>query len=197
MQTQIKSVCVFCGSSSGENPEYLAAAETLGKFLAANLMRLVYGGASIGVMGRIADTVLDGGGEVVGIIPELLQGEVAYAGLTKLHVTRTMHERKAMMFEMSDAFIAMPGGLGTLEEIFEVLTWAQLGYHAKPCGLLNTAGYYDKMLEFLDHSVREKFVRPENINMLLVDDTPEKLFELFKNYHPVKIKKWLDPENIQ
>ncbi len=197
MESKINRVCVFCGSSSGKDPVYLAVAEKLGEFIAGNNLELVYGGASIGVMGRIADTVLDGGGKVTGVIPELLQGEVAHAGLSELHITKTMHERKAMMFEMSDAFIAMPGGLGTLEEIFEVLTWAQLGYHSKPCGLLNVAGYYDKMIEFLEHSVREKFVRPENIDILQVAGSPEKLFELFKNYRPVKIKKWLDPENIQ
>lgn len=172
----MKTVCVYCGSSPGARPEYLDAATELGRLLACEGMRLVYGGACVGVMGRVADAVLEGGGQVIGVIPQgLMERDLAHQGLTQLHVVATMHERKAMMAELSDAFIALPGGIGTFEELFEILTWAQLGIHHKPCGLLNVAGYYDQLLAFLDHSVREGFLASEHRSLLQVDHGPKAL----------------------
>lgn len=174
----MKTVCVYCGSSSGARLEYLEAATSLGSRLARYGKRLVYGGACVGVMGRVADAVLENGGEVVGVIPQgLMERDLAHQGLTQLHVVATMHERKAMMAELSDAFIALPGGIGTFEELFEILTWAQLGIHHKPCGLLNVAGYYDPLLVFLDHSVQEGFLAPEHRSLLLVENEPEALLK--------------------
>lgn len=172
---------------------YVEAARNLGRILAENKIGLVYGGARVGIMGEIAVSVIENGGEVIGIIPKYLaEKEVAFTDLTDLRIVGSMHERKALMAELSDGFIAMPGGLGTIEEIFEALTWAQLGLHDKPCGLLNVDGYYDKLLEFMDHTVEQKFIRPENRSMILVDDDPEKLLVKFSNYTaPVVDKaKW-------
>ena len=158
----MRSVCVFCGSNPGRRPEYLAGAADLGRTLAARGLRVIYGGAHVGTMGALADAVLAAGGEVIGVIPGLLvDAEVAHPGLTDLRVTGSMHERKAMMADLSDGFIALPGGLGTLEEFAEIVTWAQLGLHAKPTGLLNLLGYYDGLLGFLDHATAERFVRPD------------------------------------
>lgn len=172
----MKTVCVYCGSSPGARPAYLEAATSLGSHLARDGKRLVYGGACVGVMGRVADAVLEAGGEVVGVIPQgLMERDLAHQGLTQLHVVATMHERKAMMAELSDAFMALPGGIGTFEELFEILTWAQLGIHQKPCGLLNVAGYYDQLLAFLDHSVREGFLAPKHRSLLQVESDPEAL----------------------
>jgi uncharacterized protein (TIGR00730 family) len=170
---KMKTVCVYCGSSPGARPEYLETATELGRLLAHEGMRLVYGGACVGVMGRVADAVLEGGGQVTGVIPQgLMERDLAHQGLTQLHVVATMHERKAMMAQLSDAFIALPGGIGTFEELFEILTWAQLGIHHKPCGLLNVAGYYDRLLAFLDHSVQEGFLASEHRGLLQVESTP-------------------------
>ncbi len=156
----MKSVCVYCGSSPGNRPEYAEAARALGKALVENDMSLVYGGGKVGLMGIVADAVLEHGGSAIGIIPDaLMQKEVGHRGLTELHVVRNMHERKQMMADRADAFIAMPGGVGTFEELFETFTWLQLGYHAKPVGLLNVAGFYDGMLGFLSHAVQEGFLK--------------------------------------
>ncbi|MBA1145615.1 TIGR00730 family Rossman fold protein [Ectothiorhodospiraceae bacterium WFHF3C12] len=166
----MQSLCVYCGSSPGRSPVYAEAARELAGGLVHRGIRLVYGGASVGTMGVLADEVLARGGEVVGVIPEnLVRKEVAHPSLTELHVTDSMHQRKLRMSELSDAFLAMPGGIGTLEELFEIWTWAQLGFHSKPCGLLNVAGYYDGLVAFLEHAVAEAFVRPSYREMLLVD----------------------------
>ena len=184
-------LCVYCGSSSGSSKVYLSAARELGKLLVQQEIGLVYGGSSLGIMGAIADTMLEGGGHVTGIIPNALHGkEIAHTGLTELHVVDSMHERKSLMAVLSDGFIAMPGGFGTLEEIIEVITWGQLGFHEKPCGLLNVAGYFDQLLAFLDHSQAQGFVHAEHRRMLLVADTPAGLLEQFEAYVPPKVEKW-------
>ena len=154
----MKSVCVYCGSSFGTDPAYLQATQALARTLVANELRVVYGGAAVGLMGALADATLEAGGEVVGVMPQqLVDREIAHQGLTELHVVATMHERKALMAQLSDAFVALPGGIGTLEELIEVFTWSQLGLHAKPLGALNIAGYYDKLGAFLDHGVEQCF----------------------------------------
>jgi len=186
----MKRICVFCGSSPGARPEYLHAAEQLGYTLASQNIGLVYGGARVGMMGKIAEAVLEKEGEVIGVIPRaLVEKEVAFTGLADLRVVDSMHERKALMANLSDGFIAMPGGLGTIEEFFEVATWAQLGIHSKPCGLLNVDKFYDKLMDFLDHTVDEEFVEPEHRSMILVDEDPERLLQRFKTYHPPTIDK--------
>jgi uncharacterized protein (TIGR00730 family) len=188
----IKNICVYCGSSSGRLEIYAGAARALAESLVSRGIGLVYGGASVGVMGVVADHVLHLGGRAVGVIPEaLVRKEVAHHGLTELHVTQSMHERKTLMAELSDGFIALPGGIGTMEEIFEIWTWAQLGLHHKPCGLLNVHGYYDPLHAFLDHTVAEQFVRPAVRSMLMVEDDPEALLERFLDYRPPVVKKWV------
>jgi uncharacterized protein (TIGR00730 family) len=190
---EIKSICVYCGSSPGRRDDYATAARALAAALVERNIRLVYGGANVGIMGVLADTVLSLGGEAVGVIPEaLVQKEVAHTGLTKLHITQSMHERKTLMAELADGFVALPGGIGTLEEIFEVWTWAQLGFHAKPCGLLNAAGYYDTLATFLDQTVAEQFVKQPHRSMLLVDSDPAALLERFRSYEPPLVAKLLD-----
>ncbi len=170
------SVCVFCGSSPGARPAYTEATEDLGGLLAERGIRLVFGGASVGLMGRLADTVLSEGGEVVGVIPQsLVDREIAHLGLTDLHVVDSMHERKARMAELAEGFLCLPGGLGTLDELFEVYTWAQLGFHAKPLGLLNVDGFYDGLIGFLDHTAREGFVREQQRGKLVVEPEPDPL----------------------
>jgi uncharacterized protein (TIGR00730 family) len=179
----MKKVCVYCGSSSGRRPEYGYAARSLAKALTLRGIGLVYGGASVGIMGEIADAVIAGGGEVIGVIPQaLVDKEVSHNGLTELKVVASMHERKQVMMDLSDGFIALPGGLGTQEELFEVLTWSQLGFHEKPCGLLNVEGYYDMLCSFLDHAVDEQFVKTHHREMLLVEDSPEKLLTLMEAF---------------
>jgi uncharacterized protein (TIGR00730 family) len=164
----MRSVCVFCGSNPGRRPEYLASAAGLGRELANRGIRVVYGGAQVGTMGALADAVLDAGGEITGVIPEhLVSAEIAHPRLRDLRVVGSMHERKALMAELSDAFIALPGGLGTLEEFAEIVTWAQLGLHSKPTGLLNLQGYYDDLLRFLDHASAERFLRPDHREMII------------------------------
>jgi len=181
----MKRICVFCGSSPGSGPEYAKAAKQLGYTLASRDIGLVYGGAKVGIMGHIAKSVLEKGGEVIGVIPkELVEKEVAFTDLADLRVVNSMHERKALMADLSDGFIALPGGLGTIEEFFEVVTWAQLGIHPKPCGLLNVKQYYNRLLDFLDHTVNENFVELEHRSMILVDENPEKLLQKFESYHP-------------
>jgi uncharacterized protein (TIGR00730 family) len=184
--------CVFCGSSAGEDPRYLDAATGLGRILVQRRIGLVYGGARMGLMGRLADTVLEGGGEVVGVIPRaLMDREVAHQGLTELVVTDSMHERKATMVARSDAFIAAPGGIGTLEEFFEVLTWAQLGLHRKPCGLLNHLGYFDSLTRLLDHAVHEGFIQRTHRSMVLVEEEPEALLDRIARYVPPRVPRWI------
>ena len=184
-------LCVYCGSSSGSSDVYLSAARKLGRLLVQQDIGLVYGGSCLGIMGALADSMLERGGKVTGIIPHALHGkEIAHSGLTELHVVDSMHERKSLMAVLSDGFIAMPGGFGTLEEIIEVITWGQLGFHDKPCGLLNVAGYFDQLLAFLDHTQTQGFVHAEHRRMLLVADTPAGLLEQFENYAPPTIEKW-------
>ncbi len=191
----MKRICVFCGSNDGVNPVYSESAEKVGKFLAVNNIELVYGGGRVGLMGRIADTVLANGGKVIGIIPRsLAEKEVAHQGLTKLHVVDSMHERKALMAKLSDGFIALPGGFGTFEELCEVITWAQLGFHDKPCGFLNVAGYYNSLIELFDKATDEKFVRREHRNLVLIEQTIENMFEKMKEYEPPILQKWFSKE---
>jgi uncharacterized protein (TIGR00730 family) len=191
----MKRICIFCGSSTGSRPEYSAAAEEMGKELARRNIGLVYGGGNIGLMGVLADTVLRAGGEAVGVIPEsLMEREVGHTGLTKLHVVRSMHERKALMADLSDAFIALPGGFGTLEEFCEVVTWSQLGLHAKPCGILNVLGYYSPLLAMFDHAVLQRFLTPENRALVLARDSAAELLEALQEWRPVRVEKWLDRE---
>ena len=194
----MKRICVFCGSSPGARPEYAQVARQLGHILAERNLGLVYGGGSVGMMGVVADAALQAGGEVIGVIPKkLFQKEgVAHAHLSKLHVVDSMHERKALMAELADAFIALPGGLGTIEEFFEVLTWAQLGIHWKPCGLLDVCHYYDKLLEFLDDAVAQRFVKAEHRSMVLVAETPEMLLQQFQSYQAPQVDKWIGREVI-
>ncbi|WP_243370268.1 TIGR00730 family Rossman fold protein [Microvirga solisilvae] len=185
-------LCVFCGSSAGQDPVYMETARLLGEALAKNGIELVYGGASVGLMGAVADAVLAHGGHVIGVMPQaLVDKEIAHTGLSDLRVVGSMHERKALMAELSDGFIALPGGLGTFEELFEVWTWAQLGYHKKPCALLNVAGFYDKLAGFLDDVVERGFVKPIHRAMLIVRDEPEALIDAIKAYEPPKVEKWI------
>ena len=166
---KVGRICVFCGSSVGADPKYVAEARSLGLRIAGGGWGLVYGGTSIGLMGATSDAALSGGAEVIGVLPQTLQDrEIAHRGLTKLHMVGSMHERKALMASLSDAFIALPGGYGTLDEFFEIVTWAQLKIHSKPCLVINTDGYFDFLLRFLDHAVREEFVRPANLRLVQV-----------------------------
>ena len=186
---------MFCGSSQGSRPEYGAAAEEMGAELVRRNIGLVYGGGNVGLMGRLADAVLRGGGEAVGVIPEnLMVREVGHNGLTKLHVVRSMHERKALMADMSDAFVALPGGLGTLEEFCEVVTWTQLGLHAKPCGILNILDYYTPLLRMFDHAVEERFLKPENRALVLARESPADLLQALEEWRLPHVEKWLDRE---
>src|SRR5216684_1279408 len=181
----MKRICVFCGSSLGARPAYKDAAQRLGELLAERGIGLVFGGGCVGMMGAVADAALAKGGEVIGVIPEsLVRREIGHPGVTKLHVVETMHQRKALMADLSDAFIALPGGYGTLEEICEAVTWSQLGIQQKPCGLLNIEGYWDGLLAFLDHSVDEKFVRPENSELILVATNPDGMLERLMEWKP-------------
>lgn len=190
---KISSLCVYCGSSSGRGEVYGTAARALARAMVERDIRLVYGGASVGVMGIVADEVLRLGGVAVGVIPEaLMRKELAHASLSELHVTPSMHARKTMMADLADAFVALPGGIGTFEEIFEIWTWGQLGIHRKPCGLLNSAGYYDALTAFLDHAAGEQFVRPEHRNMLVVESDPAALLDRFAAYAPPALPKWLE-----
>lgn len=187
----MRRVCVYCGSSSGSQEVYADAAKELGDVLVGHDIELVYGGASVGMMGTLADAVLEAGGKVHGVIPRMLEEkEIAHQGLTKLHVVTSMHARKSMMAALSDGFIAMPGGFGTLEEVVEVLTWGQLKFHNKPCGLLNVEGYFDKLLAFFAHNEKEGFLRPENRRMLLSDSTPTGLIQQFERYTAPHVDKW-------
>jgi uncharacterized protein (TIGR00730 family) len=191
----MRRLCVFCGSSAGGQPEYAAAARELGALLARQGFGLVYGGGHVGLMGVLADAVLAGGGEVIGVIPQaLVDRELAHPGLTELRVVGTMHQRKALMADLADGFAALPGGYGTGDELFEILTWAQLGLHARPIGLLNTAGYFDALLAWLDQMVREQFLRPEHRRVLLTADNPAALLDLLRQPPPAEpVGKWITP----
>jgi uncharacterized protein (TIGR00730 family) len=193
---KLKRICVFCGSSVGARPAYRDAAQRLGELLAERGIGVVFGGGGIGLMGAVADAALAKGGEVIGVIPEsLVRREIGHRGVTKLHVVETMHQRKALMADLSDAFIALPGGYGTLEEFCEAITWSQLGIQRKPCGLLNIEGYWDGLLAFLDHAVDEQFVRPENSELVLVARRPELMLERLAEWTPpAHIEKWLGKE---
>ena len=188
-----KKICVFLGSSVGLQPEYADVAKRLGQALVRRNLGLVYGGANLGLMAVLADTVLAEGGEVIGVIPQMLvDKEIAHRRLTELRIVGSMHERKAMMADLADGFIALPGGLGTFEEFFEVWTWGQLGLHAKPSGLLDVCGYFSHLITFLDHAVEERFLRQENRDLLLWATEPDKLLDLFENYRPTHVPKWID-----
>ena len=189
----MNSICVFCGSSFGNDPAYREAASSLGATLAAKGISLVYGGGNVGLMGVVADAALGAGGEVIGVIPEaLVEREIAHERLTKLHVVSSMHERKALMSDLSDGFIALPGGNGTLEEFFEVLTWAQLGEHRKPCGLLNVAGYYEPLLTVFGHMVEKGFLAEKHRSIVQVRQTPEDMLDALHQYVPPDTIKWID-----
>ncbi|WP_413194808.1 TIGR00730 family Rossman fold protein [Pararobbsia alpina] len=187
----MRSVCVYCGSSSGAEPVYAEAAREFGRALAEAGITLVYGGGKVGLMGIVADEAMKHGGKAVGVIPELLFGkEVGHTGLTQLHVVKDMHERKKMMADLADAFVALPGGVGTYEELFEVYTWAQLGYHQKPVGVLNVAGYFDPLKAMLDHTVKAGFMRQAYLDLLQMADTTSALIDKLQRYEPVVVAKW-------
>lgn len=186
----MKRVCVFCGSSAGAEPAYLHAANALGQALAERDIALVYGGASVGVMGALAAAVLQAGGDVTGVIPrDLADKNVALTSLADLRVVDSMHTRKALMAELADGFVALPGGFGTFEEFFEVLTWAQLGLHHKPCGLLNIERYFDRLVDFLDHAVAQRFVLPAHRDMVIIEENPNALLDRFAVYQPPQVDK--------
>lgn len=189
----MRRICVFCGSSSGSRPAYRHSAEKVGRYLAERSIGVVFGGGKVGLMGALADAALAAGGEVIGVIPRhLMAREVGHNGLTKMHVVDSMHERKAMMADLSDGFIALPGGFGTFEEFCEVLTWSQLGLHKKPCGLLNVEEYYSPLMEMFDHSVTEGFVRAENRGIVLAHSEIAELFSMMEAWVPMDVEKWLD-----
>lgn len=189
----LRRVCVFCGSSSGTRPEFEDAAVALGRLMAERGLELVYGGASVGLMGSVADAVLATGGRVTGVIPEaLVAKEIAHPGLTELRVVASMHERKAAMAELADAFVALPGGYGTLEETFEMITWTQLGLHHAPVGLYDIDGFFDHLGRFLDHAVAEGFVKPAHRDLVLVDDDPGRLLDRVARFEAPVVPKWID-----
>jgi uncharacterized protein (TIGR00730 family) len=195
---RVRRACVFCGSSPGARPAYTEATEDLGQLMAEREITLVFGGATVGLMGRLADTVLSEGGEAIGVIPQaLVDREIAHLGLTDLHVVETMHERKRLMADLADCFVALPGGLGTLDELFEIYTWAQLGLHQKPIGILNVEGYFDGLLSFLAHAASERFVREDHRAMLIVEEGPEAMLASLDGFDPATLTpKWIDREDI-
>jgi uncharacterized protein (TIGR00730 family) len=190
----VRRLCVFCGSSPGARPAYGDAAEELGRLLVAEEIGLVYGGGKVGLMGRLADAVLAEGGEAIGVMPEaLVAKEIGHPGLSDLRVVGSMHERKALMADLSDAFVALPGGLGTVEELFEVYTWSQLGLHLKPCALLDVDGYYEGIATFLSHAVDERFLREDHRAMLIVERDAKTLIERLRQFEPAAVvPKWID-----
>ena len=192
MEARLQNICVFCGSNKGSSAVYADAARSLARAFARSGLRLVYGGGSIGLMGVLAEAALADGVDVTGVAPRrLLEREVVHGNLTRLHVVESMHERKAKMAELSDAFIALPGGYGTLDELFEALTWTQLGYHRKPCGLLNVAGFFDRLASYLDHALAESFLTREHRNMLVVADDPDLMIESLKSARLPQVSKWI------
>lgn len=189
----MQRLCIFCGSSPHNHSRYYRAAQELGQLMAAEGIGLVYGGSDIGTMRVIADTVLQAGGEVIGVMPaSLVDKEIAHRGLTELRVVKSLPERKALMVELADGFIALPGGIGTLDELFEVLAWALLDMHHKPCGLLNMHGYYQKLIEFLEHALHERFIKEEFRSLLVVADDPRTLLQRLRAFRPLQIKRWKD-----
>lgn len=193
----MKALCVYCGSNPGNNPQYLEGALALADELCRQNLNLVYGGAKVGLMGALADRVLEQGGQVLGVMPKaLVAKEIAHRGLTELHEVESMHERKAKMAELADGFIALPGGLGTLEEIFEMLTWAQLGFHKKSCGFLNIAGYYDGLSQFLGHAVLEGFIKKSQKSLFTFKENPAELLEHLMNYKPPSTHKWIGKRDL-
>jgi uncharacterized protein (TIGR00730 family) len=189
----VRRVCVYAGSNPGSDPAYADGARALATLLAERGIGLVYGGGKVGLMGVLADTALAAGGEVIGVMPQaLVDREIGHRGLTEMRVVGSMHERKALMADLSDAFVAIPGGIGTLEELIEVYTWSQLGIHDKACGLLNVRGYYDPLATFLDHAVEEGFLRPQHRAVLSVAADPVELLELLAAYEPPTVGKWLE-----
>jgi len=191
----IRRICVFCGSNRGSEPAYVDAARALGSLFVEEGITLVYGGGSVGLMGEVADAVLGAGGEVIGVIPQPLWArEVGHRGLTDLRIVDTMHERKAMMADLADAFIALPGGLGTLEEIFEIWTWAQLGLHVKPLGFLDINGFYSPLMEFLDRAVQHAFLREQHRAIAIIERDPAMLLRRFETWRPPRVEKWITPE---
>jgi uncharacterized protein (TIGR00730 family) len=195
--SEIRRLAIFCGSNPGARPDYVEAARSLGRLLAQRGIGVVYGGSNVGLMAALADAMADELGDVIGVIPRMLvDREVANTTLTDLRIVDSMHQRKAMMAELADGFIALPGGIGTLEEFFETWTWAQLGMHAKPCGLLNVAGYFDPLLEFLDHAVAERFVRDVHRGMVVVERDPSALLARFESYEPPRVVKWINAGTI-
>lgn len=195
--SEIRRLAVFCGSNPGARPEYVDGARALGRLLCERGIGVVYGGSSVGLMDAVAEAVLDDLGEIIGVIPRMLvEREVAHKGLTDLRIVGSMHERKALIAELSDGFVALPGGIGTLEEFFEIWTWAQLGMHDKPCGLLNIAGYFDPLLSFLDRAVDERFVRDVHRSMVIVESDPRALLARFEAYEPPRVVKWINAGTI-
>lgn len=193
----MKTICVFCGSKHGESPQYTAVARELGRALVKDGLGLVYGGGSVGLMTEVADAVLEDDGHVIGVIPQaLVDMEVAHLGLPDLRIVQSMHERKALMADLSDGFIAMPGGFGTLEELFEVITWAQLGFHHKPCGILNVDGYYDGLLSFLDHAAEQGFLKQVHRELLLVSDDPIEMVKMLQSAQPPHLTKVLERDEL-
>ena len=188
----MKRICVFCGSSLGSNVAYSEAAVTLGGLLAARNITLIYGGGNVGLMGVIANAVLEAGGQVIGVIPHsLAKREIEHRGLTQLHVVDSMHTRKAMMADLADVFVALPGGVGTFEEFFEAVTWTQLGLHRKPCGLLNVSAFYSPLAAFIDQSVSEGFIKPIHRSIIVVDDDPERLLDTLSTIELPDVPKWI------
>lgn len=193
----MKSACIYCGSSAGTQPVYLELAMAMGRSLARRGVTLVYGGAAVGLMGAAADGALANGGRVVGVIPSALEDkEIAHRGLSELHVVGSMHERKAQLIDRSDALIALPGGFGTWDELCEAVTWAQLGYHSKPCGVLNVDGYYDGLLMQLERAVADGFVRAHHRDILVVDDDVERLLDRVAQHRVPNLPKWVGPESV-
>jgi uncharacterized protein (TIGR00730 family) len=187
----MKRIAVYCGSNKGARPEYAAAAQELGALLAREKIELVYGGGCVGLMGMVAEGALRNGGHVIGVIPEkLVIKEVVHEKLPDLRVVKTMHERKALIEELSDGFIALPGGYGTLEEFFEILTWGQLGWHQKPFGLLNVSGYYSGLIQFLDHTTTEGFIRPKHRELVIIENDPKNILRRMREFHPPTEVKW-------
>jgi uncharacterized protein (TIGR00730 family) len=193
---RMERICLFCGASPGARPAYRDATAQLARLLAAEGIGVVYGGGGVGLMGALADAVLAEGGEITGIIPRsLVDREIAHRDVADMRIVASMHERKALMAELADAFIALPGGIGTLEELFEVYTWAQLGLHRKPCALLNVEGYYDSVADFLAHAVAERFLREETRELLMIESEPATLIERLNTFEPrAVVPKWIDRE---
>lgn len=193
----MKSICVYCGSNFGDRESYLEAAQSLGAAMAVQEITLVYGGGNVGLMGAVADAALAAGGKVIGVMPQVLvDKEIAHTGLSDLRVVGSMHKRKSLMAELADAFIALPGGLGTLEEFCEVATWTQLGFHQKACGLLNIEGFYDGLLAFLNHATAEKFIHPDHRKIVLSGKDPMELLEKLTQFEAPIVPKWLDQKQL-